>query len=54
MVLTSGYAVKEAELNFVRVSNYQYLEKPFTDEELMASVRRALDSASQTDPSGES
>ncbi len=54
VVLTSGYAVKEAELNFVRVSNYQYLEKPFTDEELMASVRRALDSASQTDPSGES
>ncbi len=53
VVLTSGYAVKESELNFVRVSNFQYLEKPFTDEELMASVRRALETASLNDPSAE-
>ncbi len=46
VVLASGYAVKESELNFVRVSNYQYLEKPFTEEALIASVRLALEQTS--------
>jgi nitrogen-specific signal transduction histidine kinase/CheY-like chemotaxis protein len=47
VVMTSGYAVKEAELDFVRVSNFQYLQKPFSEEELIASVRRALEANGQ-------
>jgi len=54
-VLASGYAIKESQLDFVRVSRYPFLEKPFTDEELMAAVRMAFSAAgldgSFTDPS---
>jgi PAS domain S-box-containing protein len=43
VVMTSDYAVKESDLNVVRVSKYQYLEKPFTEEDLVSAVRLALE-----------
>jgi len=43
VVLTSGHAVRESELQFALVSRHQYLEKPFTDEELLAAVQFALE-----------
>jgi two-component system, NtrC family, response regulator HydG len=43
VIMITGYASIESAVSAVKAGAEDYLTKPFTDEELLASVRRALD-----------
>ncbi|MFC1888855.1 sigma-54-dependent transcriptional regulator [Thermodesulfobacteriota bacterium] len=43
VMMITGYATVEGAVEAVKTGAEEYLTKPFTDEELLSSVRRALD-----------
>ncbi len=43
VMMITGYATVEGAVQAVKAGAEEYLTKPFTDEELLAAVRRALD-----------
>ncbi len=43
VMMITGYATVQGAVNAVKTGAEEYLTKPFTDEELFASVRRTLD-----------
>jgi DNA-binding NtrC family response regulator len=43
LVMITGYATIAGAVEAIKTGAHEYLAKPFTDEELLAAVRRALD-----------
>lgn len=52
VVIITGYATLEAAVDGLRLGAVDFLVKPFTVEEFLASVERALDGVSVQPPSG--
>ncbi len=50
VILITGYASEEAPIDAVKLGVVDYILKPFNNEELLESVRRALEEKSTVDP----